>query len=75
MVVQNELIISYDLYMRYMVYIERREVAYYDFFDINILLNMEESYRRANEGCRSVEQQIIQDSRNKCWRQRTSRIH
>ena len=40
MVVQNELIISYDLYMRYMVYIERREVAYYDFFDINILLNI-----------------------------------
>jgi hypothetical protein len=40
MVVQNELIISYDLYMRYMVYIERRDVAHYDFFDINILLNI-----------------------------------
>src|SRR6476620_3240973 len=40
MVVQNELIISYDLYMRYMVYIERRDVAHYDFFDINILPNI-----------------------------------
>ena len=30
--------------MRYMVYIERIDVAHYDFFDINILLNIKANY-------------------------------
>ena len=40
MVIRNELITRCDLYTRYMVYIERRDVAHYDFFDISILLNI-----------------------------------
>ena len=40
MVIRNELITRCDLYTRYMVYIEGRDVAHYDFFDVNSLLNI-----------------------------------